>query len=730
MKLSNSPVCAFILPKKDQESFDNSIALIINSSNLFSTKLFSIVFLFCCCLTLVNSTNAQSTAAPQVGVAELPRVYLDTQMPRVAGRTITVNAGDNLQAALDAAQPGDEVVLQAGATFTGNFVLPAKPGIGPNQWIIVRTSGQLPAEGKRVTPADAPQMPKILTNIARSAITAAMGAQGWRLVGLEISGTSTLDGTNTLVRFGSGDTDENTLDKVPSRLVLDRSYVHASPTLDVRRCVGLNSASTAVIDSYFADCHSHYGDAQAIVGWNGPGPFKIVNNHLEGSHEVVAFGGADPAVPNLVPSDIEIRRNLITRPMSWRGIWTAKNLIEFKAGQRILIEGNVCENTWADGQSFAFMWWSVNAGGNGPWTVTQDITFRYNLVRNVIGGFNLAERAGNPAPPPMKRVTIVHNLILGGIDGGPPRRLFQILGVVNGMTIANNTGIAGWNDLAVSSLDDRPLNDLIYKNNVVGAGSPLNTPGGAGPLLLQFLKLPAENVAGNVVYSGDGPRNVPPSNSYAPSVESIGFVDYASGNLRLSSASPYLTSGTNNSKPGADVDKIEEMTAGVVTGDGKPLPAPTPAPLPTPIPTPAPTPQPTPVPTPAPIPVPQPTPAPKPVPTPTPAPVPQPTPVPQPVGPVLPIDRIAPSQPTRLSADRKRSWSAQLKWRAAKDNVAVAGYRIYRDGQLVATVSSLNYFDQNASSNRNQTVVYTITAVDAAGNESRSSNSVKVKLRR
>ena len=37
--------------------------------------------------------------------------------------TRTVAAGGDLQAALDAAQPGDVITLAAGATFVGNFVL-------------------------------------------------------------------------------------------------------------------------------------------------------------------------------------------------------------------------------------------------------------------------------------------------------------------------------------------------------------------------------------------------------------------------------------------------------------------------------------------------------------------------------------------------------------------------------------------------------------------------------
>jgi hypothetical protein len=77
-------------------------------------------------------------------------LYLAT--PAVAD-TLYVNAGDSLQAALNAAQPGDEVVLAAGARFVGNFQLPAKP-VGPV--ITIRSSASLP--NRRITEADAGQV--------------------------------------------------------------------------------------------------------------------------------------------------------------------------------------------------------------------------------------------------------------------------------------------------------------------------------------------------------------------------------------------------------------------------------------------------------------------------------------------------------------------------------------------------------------------------------------------
>src|SRR4029434_11015360 len=92
--------------------------------------------------------------------------------------------------------------------------------------------------------------------------------------------------------------------------------------------------------------------SQAIASWNGPGPYTIENNFLEAAGENILFGGGDPAIPNLVASDISIRFNYITKRTSWRGSsWTVKNLIELKNAQRVVIDGNVVEYCWEAAQS-------------------------------------------------------------------------------------------------------------------------------------------------------------------------------------------------------------------------------------------------------------------------------------------------------------------------------------------------------------------------------------------
>ena len=103
--------------------------------------------------------------APNAGAGQLPSLpstFLDTTPPAQTGKTISVAAGGNLQAALNTAQPGDTIELAAGATFTGNFLLPKKTGSG---WVWIRTAayGSLPARGTRVTPSNANLMPKIVS---------------------------------------------------------------------------------------------------------------------------------------------------------------------------------------------------------------------------------------------------------------------------------------------------------------------------------------------------------------------------------------------------------------------------------------------------------------------------------------------------------------------------------------------------------------------------------------
>ncbi len=301
--------------------------------------------------------NARA-AQPPAG----PSVILDTTPPTQTGQTISVAAGGNLQAALNSAQPGDTIELAAGATFTGNFVLPKKSGTG---WVWIRTSayGSLPPPGTRVAPGNASLMAKIVSPNTAPALIFDFSASFYRFSGLEIATTwSSTQATNyQLIRLGNSPTGADRLrsSQLPSDVVFDRCYIHGTSTGNVRRGIAMNSARTAVVDSYISDIHELGIESQALGSWNGPGPFKIVNNYLEAAGENVMFGGADPSIANLVPSDIEIRNNLFSKKLSWKsgdpsyaGIaWTVKNLLEFKNAGRVLVDGNAFEHSWVHAQN-------------------------------------------------------------------------------------------------------------------------------------------------------------------------------------------------------------------------------------------------------------------------------------------------------------------------------------------------------------------------------------------
>ena len=119
---------------------------------------------------------------------------------------------------------------------------------------------------------------------------------------------------------------------VPHNLVVDRCYIHGDPTVGQKRGIALNSASTTIVNSYISDIKAAGQDSQAVGGWNGPGPFVIENNYLEAAGENIMFGGSDPSIHNLVPSDVTFRRNHLSKRLDWRrSKWSVKNLFELRA---------------------------------------------------------------------------------------------------------------------------------------------------------------------------------------------------------------------------------------------------------------------------------------------------------------------------------------------------------------------------------------------------------------
>lgn len=98
------------------------------------------------------------------------------------------------------------------------------------------------------------------------------------------------------------------------------------------------------------------------------------------------------------------------------------------------------------------------------------------------------------------------------------------------------------------------------------------------------------------------------------------------------------------------------------------------------------------------------------------------------IGPVsvVPVggDEQAPSTPQGLSATALSTSRIALEWQAASDNVGVSDYRVYRDGEPVASVPDTAYTDTGLAAAT--AYRYAVSARDAMGNESPLSESLEV----
>jgi len=359
--------------------------------------------------------------------------------------------------------------------------------------------------------------------------------------------------------------------------VFDRCYVHGTPTGNIRRGILLNSARTAVVDSYLSDFHEVGADSQAVASWNGPGPFKIVNNYLEGSGENIMFGGADPAIPNLVPSDIEIRWNYLFKPLSWMagsasfaGIhWSVKNLFELKNAQRILIDGNLLENNWADAQNgYGILFTPRNQDGTAPWSVVRDVTFTNNIVRHSGGGVNTLGSDYLHPSQPTQRILIQNNLFddISTTTWNGTGTYFQLGDGGSDVVIDHNTVLQSGNIItATSSTPSTPVpaSSFVFTNNVV----PHNQYGVFGDYGVGIDSVainayfPGSSFARNVIVGGPA-ASFPDGNFFPSALSAVGFVSLATRNYALAPGTPYVRAGTDGKDVGVDFAALAAARAG------------------------------------------------------------------------------------------------------------------------------------------------------------------------
>ncbi len=84
-------------------------------------------------------------------------------------------------------------------------------------------------------------------------------------------------------------------------------------------------------------------------------------------------------------------------------------------------------------------------------------------------------------------------------------------------------------------------------------------------------------------------------------------------------------------------------------------------------------------------------------------------------------DSTSPSVPTNLTAVPMSASQINLSWTPSTDNIAVTGYRIYRNGSQVSSATTNAYSDVGLPAST--TYTYTVSAYDEAGNASAQSTA-------
>jgi hypothetical protein len=581
-------------------------------------------------LTVMLAFSAAASAAATGnfdGPAELPRVYVQTDLAHTPapGTVISVPSGGNFQEALNNANCGDTIKLQAGATFAGTFVVPARP-CDDSHWIIVRTSApdsSLPPEGTRISPCYAgvtalPGRPafhctttknvlakiQILRTGSSGPLLMQNGASHYRFLGLEITRTHSAGIVYNLVaNEGSGASDH---------IIFDRSWLHGTARDDTARGILLMASRYAgVVDSYLSDFHcvSKSGacvDSQAIAGGLGSkpmGPFKIVNNFLEAASENILFGGGAATV---TPADLEIRRNHMFKPMTWKqgqpgyvggangNPFVVKNLLELKNAQRVLFEANVLENTWGGFSQAGFgILVTPKNQSNGKTNVcpicqVTDVTIRNVTISHVGDGLQIANALSDSGGLPKAGLRYsIHDVIIDDLNAAKYRGngTFAQVSMDNGVPVLQDVTINHVTAFASNAMlvlgDDievnPPMKNFVFTNNIVNGPYPVLTTGG-GPVNCAYYNAPLIALGAcfepytfshNAVIATKTnfpPSKFPSENFFPATAAGVDFVNYNGGNggdYHLQSSSPYKNAGMDGKDLGADVSGLMSAIAGV-----------------------------------------------------------------------------------------------------------------------------------------------------------------------
>jgi hypothetical protein len=551
------------------------------------------------------------------GPAQLPQSCYYTGMDGTPspGKEIRVPANADLVEAANSAKCGDTLLLAAGASYEIRD-LPAKK-CDDQHYITIRTDtpdSKLPPEGTRISPAWA----GIATLPGRPVYAQPSGGAAKLLATLIVkvpSGSKIGDHTRFIGIEWSAPPDAHIARLVSTEdadhVIFDRNYLHPPDGTEMNKGIGMikNSRFIAVINSYLSDFHcvARTGtctDSSALGGGNGDvqvSTLKIYNNFLEASGENVLFGGVKSETN---PVDIEIRRNHLFKPLSWKegepgfvsgNIAIVKNHFELKSGIRVLFESNLLENCWGGftQTGFSVLLTPKNQGGECPKCAVSDVTVRYNRIRNVAGVIQIANvySSARAASSGGGRYSI-HDLLADSIRDADWKGQGTFAIVISNTPVLHDVSFDHISAFVTGPLfyvgdktEDKIPNFSVTNSLFMNGGRRLefsSTGGGKANCAGPTQRAGAEAVLGACFVNYRFERNLiigekggwPKGTMVESSPKAAGVRDLHDGVAKdprlchanapgCSKASPGASAGTDGKDIGADIDAIDAALAGV-----------------------------------------------------------------------------------------------------------------------------------------------------------------------
>lgn len=367
---------------------------------------------------LVAAQGALTRAIEQLPAPDVP-----------IGRELLANDSLSFQHALDAADPGDTIVLDAGFRFERTFRVGAKPN-GPPIRVHGSRHDQLAA--RRITPADASLLPTITSGSGAPTFDG-LGATRFTFDGLHVPMPR---GQDEAFVFGDAES-----------IVLDRILLLAEG--DNKRGVRGNGRGITLIRSHVANIWRVGQETQGFCAWDGAGPYAILNSYLDVAGINILFGGADSTSPDRVPSDIRIASNHLTKNRAeWYPVRrpigpgrVVKNLIELKAARNVHIHDNLLEHSWTDGQDgWAMLITPRNQYGKAPWSAVQHVTVERNYSRHTENFANIAGHDDEGGPSGQTADILLRKNVVETSG-----RFLQFSGEIDTLTVEANVVQQGYN---------------------------------------------------------------------------------------------------------------------------------------------------------------------------------------------------------------------------------------------------------------------------------------------